>query len=332
MKKLISNLLSIFIGLVFLFSASVKIYPMEPFEYQFVDIGLANWDTSPYMARIFISLEFIIGFLLVFNIYLKQFTIKFAVGLLFLFNVYLLYKIYLDGNAGNCGCFGEALEMTPLEAIVKNCILIALLINVFSITSNNPWADFHLKLPKSIINLYAEIKNKQWVSWLKKATIPYLAILSLCLGFLIYPINVNLSSTLDKRKVNYKVPLELMYSNNQKEKPIVNLLKGKHIIAFLSLTCPHCKIAANKINIIHKINPKIPFYLALNGDKILEMEFLKKTNTLEIPHNLFLGPKDWINVAGVSLPIIMYIENGIVIKKTNGIELDQKDIEQWLNN
>ena len=59
-------------------------------------------------------------------------------------------------------------------------------------------------------------------------------------------------------------------------------------------------------------------------------DFLENTNTKGIPYNLFLGPKDWMQVAGISLPLIMYIENGIVRKKSNGIQLDQEDIEAWL--
>jgi hypothetical protein len=60
-------------------------------------------------------------------------------------------------------------------------------------------------------------------------------------------------------------------------------------------------------------------------------EFLTYTNTKNIAHNLFNGANDWMKVAGFSLPIIMYVDNGIVQKKCNGIELSQDDIENWLN-
>ena len=77
-------------------------------------------------------------------------------------------------------------------------------------------------------------------------------------------------------------------------------------------------------------NPDIPFYLALNGDEELLTDFFDETHTASIPHNLFLGAKDWIQIAGISLPIIMYVENSVVRKKCNGLELDQEDMETWL--
>lgn len=46
MKKTISILLAVSIGFLFILSAATKVYPMELFEYQFVDIGIANWHTT----------------------------------------------------------------------------------------------------------------------------------------------------------------------------------------------------------------------------------------------------------------------------------------------
>lgn len=307
MKKIILILLSASIGMLFIVSAATKIYPMEPFEYQFVDIGIASWKTAPFIARFFIGIEFFLGMLLVLNISLRKITLKFAVVLLSFFCVYLTYKIYTDGNTGNCGCFGEYMTMTPLEGILKNIMLIITCIVCYLFT------DKDYGIPK----------------W-QKIIAPVLFIAAMCLGFFIYPVNTSFSSAIDKSKINYKIPLELMYSNSQKEKPKIDLTKGKHIIAFLSLTCPHCRIAAQKMNIIHKKNPDIPLYFALNGDKELLQPFFDNTHTKEIPHNLFLGPKDWMQVAGFSLPVIMYIDNSIVKRKYNGMEINQEDMEKWL--
>lgn len=307
MKKILLILTSISIGALFIVSAATKIYPMEPFEYQFVDIGITNWKTAPYFARFFIAVEFFLGMMLIFNISLKRFTLKFAIALLLFFIGYLGYRIYTTGNVGNCGCFGEYINMSPLEGILKNLMLII-----------------------ACCSLFFMLENELWKPIYKKILIPILSIGALCLAFFIYPINAVLSSQLDTKKINYKVPIELMYDTIQQEKPTIDLLHGKHIIAFLSLTCPHCKIAAQKIHVMQKINTKIPFYIALNGDKKLEKSFFEDTQTQNIPHHLFLGPNAWMQVAGFNLPVIMYINNSIVEKKTTGLDLDQTDIENWL--
>lgn len=306
MKKIFSILLSISIGALFIFSAAAKIYPMEPFEYQFVDIGIATWKTSPYIARMFIGMEFFLGMLLVFNIALRKITLKFAIGLLCAFCIYLTWKIMTEGNTGNCGCFGEMVVMTPLQGILKNIVLIVCCIVLYVITEKDYW-------------------SAKW----KWVVSPVLLITAMCLGFFIYPVDPTFNSSLDTTKVNYTLPLERMYGNKQKEKPAIDLTKGKHIIAFLSLTCPHCRIAAKKLAIIHKKNPGLPLYIALNGDKTIEKAFFEDTNAQNIPHNLFLGPEDWLRVAGFSLPNIMYVENSVVIKKFAGVGIDQDDMEKW---
>jgi hypothetical protein len=280
---------------------------MEPFEYQFVDMGIATWNTAPYLARIFIGIEFFLGGMLVLNVALRKFTVRFAMLLLVVFTGYLLHKIITEGNTGNCGCFGVAIKMTPLQGILKNIVLLVACAILYVISGKDYWNNF----------------------W-KKITVPALLIASMCLGFFIYPVDATFVRSADKKQVGYRVPLELMYTDRQKEKPRIDLTKGKHVVAFLSLTCPHCRIAGGKIHVMNKKNPSIPFYLALNGDPAKLPEFFDDTHAKNIPHNLFLGPQDWMKVAGFNLPVIMYIENGIVVKKCDGIDLSQSDIEAWL--
>lgn len=281
---------------------------MEPFEFQFVDLGIATWNTAPYIARIFISMEFFIGMLLVLNIALKKFSLKAAGFLLVSFSIYLIFRIITDGNNGNCGCFGEYVKMTPLQGLIKNIILMI-----------------------CCIGCYFSIDKELWqVKW-RNLVLPILGIGSLCLGFFIYPIDAKHSSSVNSEAINYRAPLELMYDSTQVEKPSINLMKGKHIIAFLSLTCSHCRVAAKKLYIIHKKNSNLPIYFALNGEKAMLTDFFEDTHTKNIPHNLFLGPDSWMKVAGFSLPIIMYVDNAVVKKKCNGNEIDQSDMEQWVN-
>ena len=52
-------------GLVFIYSGYTKLYPIEPFEFTFVDLGIAGWKSAPFIARFMIGLEFLIGFLLI---------------------------------------------------------------------------------------------------------------------------------------------------------------------------------------------------------------------------------------------------------------------------
>src|SRR4051812_42921577 len=125
LKIIAGTLISICLGLIFIYSGYTKLVPViETFEFTFVDIGIANWYTAPVIARLLIGLEFFLGFLLILNYHLKKFTLPFTIALLLFFIIYLCVQIATTGNNGNCGCFGEHIKMTPLEAIVKNIVMI----------------------------------------------------------------------------------------------------------------------------------------------------------------------------------------------------------------
>ncbi len=86
-------------GAIFLYSGYTKLYPIEPFEYTFVDLGFINWQIAPFVARLMIAAEFAIGILLVLHINLKM-AYKMAMAILLVFCVYLLLLMIIVGNKG----------------------------------------------------------------------------------------------------------------------------------------------------------------------------------------------------------------------------------------
>jgi len=53
-KRIAAILISITLGLIFVYSGYSKLLPViETFEFSFVDSGFANWYTAPVMARLF---------------------------------------------------------------------------------------------------------------------------------------------------------------------------------------------------------------------------------------------------------------------------------------
>lgn len=294
-------------GALFLFSGYSKLYPIEPFEYTFIDLGIANWLTAPFIARAMIGLEFFCGLLLILHFRMRQFTIPMVIGLLLFFCVYLMMVILVKGNKGNCGCFGELLSMTPLQAIIKNVGLLLLCVLIYFMTD-----PFKFPIAK----------------WIGSGCL----IFSLGLPFILNTVDLENSKNLQPEAANYRVPLELLYQskNPVNTPPKIDLLHGKYIIAYLSLTCPHCKIAAQKFHVIHKKNPSIPIYLVLNGKKEAYQPYIETYGLEEIPHQLFLGPEDFVKMSGPSLPEILWVNNSFVEKKGSYQNLSQTAIEKWL--
>jgi hypothetical protein len=304
---LLSILLSLLLGVVFLFSAYTKLFPVEPFEYTFIDTGVAGWQTAPFVARLLIGLELFCGVLLILHFQIRRFTIPLVASLLIFFCIYLLGIISIKGNSGNCGCFGEYLSMTPLQAIIKNVGLLLMCGLVYALTTP-------FRYP------YARVLGV------------LMLIVSLAMPFILNVVDLQNSKNIQPEAVNYELPLELLYhsKNPVNIPPSIDLTHGKYIIAYLSLTCPHCRIAAQKIHTLHKTDPHIPFYLVLNGKKEAYQPYVETYGLADIPHQLFLGPEEYIKMSGTSLPEILWVNNSIVEKKSNHFQLTQEQIEIWL--
>jgi hypothetical protein len=86
---------------------------------------------APYFSRFLIATEIAIGVAILQPHFLKRFVVPVASLMLIVFSIHLTYTIFSTGNSGNCGCFGELIPMSPLQALIKNIIGIGLLVYLF---------------------------------------------------------------------------------------------------------------------------------------------------------------------------------------------------------
>jgi len=148
-KETISWLLRLIISALFLISAVAKLYPspyfaISTFEVkQLYPLGFTEI-TAPYFSRILIGIEFALGISILLKDYLKKITIPATILLLTVFAIHLSYTTFISGNSGNCGCFGELLPMTPVEAIIKNILAIGLLVWLFKLLPADKKSNFWL--------------------------------------------------------------------------------------------------------------------------------------------------------------------------------------------
>jgi uncharacterized membrane protein YphA (DoxX/SURF4 family) len=301
-------MLSSAIGLLFIYSGYSKLEPIEPFEFTFVDMGIAGWRTAPFIARFMIGLEFFIGLMLIFGLFIKRITIKLTVISLILFCLYLTFVIINTGNNGNCGCFGNKISMTPLDALIKNGIT---LIACFF-----------------IYKYYNGLNYGRQSKWL----LGFLFLGSFAIPHILNYVDLDYSSAyLTKKEDHFKLELDSLYKDAKKNKPPTDLGKGKHIIAFMSMSCPHCRIAAKKLRIISEKNPTISMYLVLNGDDEKINPFFEDTKATNI-HYCILNGKNFIYLAGLNMPAIYMVNNSVVENWVDYMHLDQTEIEKWLQN
>ena len=294
------------LGILFLFSAYIKIDPIEIFEFSFIEIKLANWTTAPIIARLMLGFEFFVGILLLLNINgsNKRLAALTLATLLF-FSIYLILIIIFKGNSGNCGCFGTFIKMSPLESLLKNLILISLTLILF---------------------LSQKKENVSSNKWLMLAA----GIAAFTSPFIINPISAIPPPS--ETAINYNLKLDALFAPG-KELPHIkeDIRKGKVVIAFLSLTCPHCKIGAQKLNIIHENQPEVPIFFILNGEKTDLAPFLEESKTTTIPFTFMTLKEGFLDNAGLNLPAILWVNNNRVEHKTKYTQLNEADLIAWYN-
>ena len=131
--KLIVHLTRIFVGAMFVFSGFVKLVDPIGSQYKFEE----------YFGASVLNLEFLIPYALPFSIvliiveimlgvslllgYKSKRTIWSLLGITTLFLFLTWYSAYYN-KVTDCGCFGDAIKLTPWETFWKNVILIGLIL------------------------------------------------------------------------------------------------------------------------------------------------------------------------------------------------------------
>ena len=305
-KKIVFILLRVSLGVFFLFSGYTKLFPIEYFEFQLVNDHLSTWFFADIMARMIIAFEMFLGLAFILNIEWKRIIVKAAFVMVTLFTVYLLLTLILRGNEANCNCFGSFVKFSTKESILKNLLLLIAMGFVWYFDKA-----YSYKFPRIIIISLLLIAN---------AAI-----------FIINPIDKEYNKNLSNYIVNYKIDLDFLYKDPKYKKPPVDLRKGKHVIAFVSLTCPHCKIAALKFSVLKKQYPDLPVYFVMNGDSVDLKPFYEETKSESIPSNMVLGDQ-FVELSGFNLPAIYLVNNSVIEKKVIISQLTSDLLNDWLNN
>jgi hypothetical protein len=301
--------LSLLTGATFLYSAYTKVYPIQPFEYTIVEYLHLPWLFAAIGARVLIGIEAALGALILVGIYgRRKWVLKAALILLSIFSLYLIGLWVSAGNDVNCGCFGDDIWMSPSVSLMKNAALIL----------------FTILLIKYYNGL--QFRGSERISAYVFAGI-------LIIPFIINTIPPQQPSWLKSGK--YKIDLTKLHTDDKP--PIPYLSQGKHIIAFVSRSCPHCRMAAYKMHLMKKENPKLPFFLVIGGTTSDLTEFWKETKAQNIPYTR-LSEKLFMEYASgsatganyISLPYIVWVNNGWVEAKADYSTLNKAAIEKWL--
>ena len=125
------------LGAFFITSAVLKLLSIDEFEVYLFSYNVLSLRASMLAARLVIAAEALVGIGLMANIW-KRFVDLSALLMLVGFTVFLCFST-LAGRSENCQCMGAMIEISPVQSILKNAVLLLLL--VFAMGSR-PW-DWH---------------------------------------------------------------------------------------------------------------------------------------------------------------------------------------------
>lgn len=336
-KKNISWIIRIVVALLFIVSAIAKLYPspyfaISTFEVkQLYTLGFSEL-LAPYFSRILIGIEFALGFLLLNNHFLKRITIPSTIGLLSVFIIHLSYVTFLSGgNSGNCGCFGELIPMTPIEAIIKNIIAVGLLIWLWKLLENDKKSNFwiltsvtlscilglFMLAPMKASSMSSPIENNTQIdsSQVKNDSIHAFDLKLIPQSLDSSKIKVEEVKKAIKKEVGPKQAVS-GYSDLY-----ADIDKGQKILCFFVPGCEHCRDAAKDLNALQKKHKDFPEVQIVFMDEEAEKipDFFKYAGK-QFPHKIIDIIPFWTKLGtGKDTPGIVYLHNGNVIKFYDGI-------------
>lgn len=131
--KYIVNLARILVGVLFIISGFIKLNDPLGFSYKLQEYFGADVLNLPFLepyaliiSVLVVVLEVVLGVLLLIG-YKPKLTVWSLLGMIVFFTFLTFYSAYFD-KVKDCGCFGDALKLTPWESFTKDVVLLVLIL------------------------------------------------------------------------------------------------------------------------------------------------------------------------------------------------------------
>ncbi|MEL1240675.1 BT_3928 family protein [Flavobacterium flavipallidum] len=136
MKNFISQFSRLFVGILFIISGLIKLNDPVGFSYKLTEYFSEPVFNLPfltpyclYLAVFLVIVEVVLGVMLLIG-YKSKFTIWSLLLMIVFFTFLTFYSAYFD-VVKDCGCFGDALHLTPWESFTKDVILLGFILILY---------------------------------------------------------------------------------------------------------------------------------------------------------------------------------------------------------
>ena len=289
------------------------------FEYKQLILGLGfDENLAQYFSRSIIAFEIFIAISILLSNYLKRVILPISILLLVIFSSHLSYLI-LQGVNTNCGCFGDLIPMTPIQALIKNIITIAILFFLYKVTEKNFGSSFKnlmiIMLSSMLFMfIYVPLKSnsKSSVKVVNNQQIDN------------KDFTTERLDSLNQIEYNGPDPVTSMYS-----KYIEGIDEGEKLLCFFVPGCEHCQIAAKQITDLSKEVQNFPnvviVFMDEETDKIPDFFEIAGSNyDYQIMDIYTFMEAFWYD--DNNTPGVVYLNNGNVLQFYQGSEESGSEI------
>ncbi len=136
MKNILTQFSRIFVGILFIISGLIKLNDPVGFSYKLAEYFGETVLNLPFfipyalaIAVFIVIFETVLGFMLLVG-YKPKFTIWSLLLMIVFFTFLTFYSAYFN-KVTDCGCFGDALKLTPWQSFTKDVVLLFFILILF---------------------------------------------------------------------------------------------------------------------------------------------------------------------------------------------------------
>lgn len=302
-----AKFIRIIIGSTFLVAAILKMFSVDEFEIYIYSFEIINFLITTILSRLLIAGELLLGLFLIFNIRPKL-TWTTSMIVMLLFTLFLIFTAIFR-NDSNCHCFGDIIELSPLESIVKNLIIIVLLYIVKNSMMNDQRPMKYRFMP--LIFVVASI------------SVPFIITPPDSIYKMIYSTEKEINTIDFYESLDDLAKFDFSDEKFLDSTAVMDVEEGKYLIGFVSAGCKYCKIGVKKLSLIMKNNKmstdkvKILIWGSPEGVK----EFMSETDTEAYPY-WHIMPNKAIDITYGRFPLFVWIEDKEIVKVGDFRDLD----------
>jgi uncharacterized membrane protein YphA (DoxX/SURF4 family) len=320
--KLLVHISRIFVGTMFIFSGFVKLVDPIGSQYKFEE----------YFSQNVLDMEYLIPYALAFSIILILAEIMLGIILLLgcrakvtLWSLLVLSTIFLFltwysayyNKVTDCGCFGDAITLTPWETFYKNILLIALILLLL----------FRVKDVKSIFS----VKVSQALTILSLVSFLYITYHVLVhlpiIDFRAYAIGNNISEGMEYKNDGEIPKIHDFYLEDAQADLAPEILAKNKVILIIIHTLN--KADTNGFKTIKELADKAiaKGYSVYGASASFTDELLLAKEKHELPFDFLFCEQTTLKTMVRANPGIMMLEKGTIIGKWNWSDADEIELK-----